>query len=167
LSEERDPEAERKFQVWNATTTGLLLEANARMGPQAEKNQSEEKEWFIAKIFETIGPFLRARGDHVQQLGRIIDDALALDREISRQVARVEWVFPNSGTEKLMFDPETMKLEKGEKASKDNQNVLLVVAPGMKKRGKSTGDDFKDESLLIPMEVTCEPVRGNARSKTH
>jgi len=153
------PEAERKFQVWRATTTGLLLESmDTEEAPERYNIAQERKGKMIHRICETIDPFLRSHDNgYPQDLLQILDDATALDMEISKQVARVEWMFPKMGV-KTMYDPATMELEKGEKPSKSQQEVLLAVSPAMKKRGKSTGEDFKAESLLLPMEVSCEPV---------
>jgi len=34
--------------------------------------------------------------------------------------------------------------------------VRLVVAPGLKKRGTSTGEDFEIVNTLLKIEVVCE-----------
>jgi hypothetical protein len=154
-----NPEAERKFQVWTATTTGHLLDSMVtEEGSESFKVIQINKEFFVAKICDTIDPFLRSReGGHAQELLRILDNAIALDKEISRQVARVEWVFPGKGGESV-YDPATMELEKGEEPYKTNQEIVLAISPALKKRGKSTGEDFKLENLLLPLEVSCEQV---------
>jgi hypothetical protein len=156
---EKNPEAERKFQIWSATTTGFVFDSiDMTEGSEAYKFVQSEKEYLKSRVCETIDPFMRSReSGHSQDLLRIMDNALALDSEICRQVARVEWVFPSRKLD-IMYDPAAMELEKGEKPSKVNQKVLLAVSPAMKKRGKSTGEDFKAENILVPMEVSCEPV---------
>lgn len=154
-----DPEAERKFQMWSATTIGLLFDSiDVKEESEAYNHTRNAKEYILEGIRETIDPFLWSQDEGYQhQILGILDNALALDKEISRQVARVDWVFGIKKTS-AMFDPTAMELEKGEKPSMANQQVLLVVAPAMKKRGKSTGEDFKVESMLLRMEVSCEPV---------
>ncbi|RYP67403.1 hypothetical protein DL770_008630 [Monosporascus sp. CRB-9-2] len=154
-----NPEAERKYQMWSATTTGLILDAvNMEEGSEVCKHREEHKSAVLERIRRVIDPVLRFYDDgYDQELLRILDDALTLDRELSRQVARVFWVFGGKETQ-IKFDSTTMELEKGEKPSEANQEVLLVVAPAMKKRGKSAGEDFKTENMLLQMEVSCEPV---------
>jgi len=163
-----NPEAERKYQMWSATTTGLLLDTlNMEEGSEAYKRLEKDKNEILEQIQITIDPFVRSCDEgYTQELRRILNDALALDREISRQVARVFWVFGSKKTQ-LMFDSTTMELEKGEKPSKANQEVLLVVGPAMRKRGKSTGEDFNVENVLLQMEVSCEPVLDMLSSTRH
>ncbi|KAF4627522.1 hypothetical protein G7Y89_g10640 [Cudoniella acicularis] len=145
----RNPETERKFQVWSATTTALLFDSM-----DTEGGSEEYKDFLVSNIRETIDPYLRSRdSDYPQELLRILDNAIALDKEISRQVARVEWVFPGT-KEKIMYISASMELERGEKSPKPDQEVLLTISPGLQKRGKSTGEDFKAENLLVPAEVS-------------
>jgi hypothetical protein len=129
-----------------------------KKGSDAYTYTQDTKTFILEKIGKTIDPFRRSYDEgYAHQILGILDNALALDREISRQVARVDWVF---GSEEMstMFDSRAMELEKGETPSTTNKEVLLVVAPAMTKRGKSTGEDFKVENTLLPMEVSCKPV---------
>ncbi len=109
-------------------------------------------------IWDTIHPFLKSSSEGFsQELRRIIDDAVDFDKEVSRQLARVEWVF-DSGNSGMVFDPRIMKLEKGQKQQAVARDVCLVIKPGMVKRGKSSGEDYGTEVVLLPMEVSVEPV---------
>ncbi|KAL4813280.1 hypothetical protein BDW67DRAFT_168595 [Aspergillus spinulosporus] len=158
------PDEERKFQMWLASTTAMVLEAG---------NAPKKSSIFTEKVHrtnESLTRRIREVLDHYLvvddpayplELARIIEEAVKFDTEISRQVARVEWVFPAMASE-IPFDPEIMRLGTGETVAKEKEKQLvrLVVCPAMKKRGKSTGDDFGSPStLLIPMEVLCEAVK--------
>jgi hypothetical protein len=113
------------------------------------------------KVRDVLDPFVVVdSASYEHELGRILEEALTLDREICRQVARIEWVFPQSDGKEVLFDSVRMRLGTGEGAAKgpEPQIVSLVVCPGMKKRGKSTGEDFTVESLLVSMEVSCEAI---------
>jgi hypothetical protein len=156
-----NPEAERKFQMWTATTIGLLLDSvDTKPGSNAHKSFEKTKSVLVKDITEVIYPLRRNSGEgFTQQLHAILDAAFSLDLEFSRQVATMLWVFDNEGPAGGKFDPSKMELEKGEAHSKRCQEVRLVVAPALKKRGKSTGEDFGVESTLVKMEVSCEPAR--------
>lgn len=48
-----------------------------------------------------------------------------------------------------------MTAEMGEVKPKPGQPIIMAIAPGLKKRGKSTGEDFEVENLLLKMDVSC------------
>ncbi|KAB8067987.1 hypothetical protein BDV29DRAFT_162829 [Aspergillus leporis] len=89
---------------------------------------------------------------------QILDGAIDLDREISSQVARIEWVLPSP--EGLKFYSSMMAFMKGEQVPNTSADteVCVVVCLAMMKRGRSTGEEFQTENLLIPMKVSCEDV---------
>ncbi|KAH8647091.1 hypothetical protein BGZ60DRAFT_535442 [Tricladium varicosporioides] len=157
------PEAERKFQMWSATTTGLLSEKlDLNDGSKEYQILYERKERRVGYIYKTIEPFSRVMDEGFQKdLFKIISDAVTLDLEISKQVARVTWVFDNGP-----FNPDLMELEAGENSCPENEEVQLIVAPGLKKRGKSTGDGFKTENTLLLIQVSCEPVLARRKKKS-
>ena len=55
-----------------------------------------------------------------------------------------------------------MELELGKMQPGDSENVMLISAPGMIKRGKSTGEEFDVENILVRMEVSLEPKTSQA-----
>ncbi|KAL4931806.1 uncharacterized protein BDV17DRAFT_288390 [Aspergillus undulatus] len=164
-SEKIVPEEERKFQIWLATTTAMILEAgNDPHVSETFKSQNKAKvASLVEKIRGIIDPFTTLQDQSYQQeLARILQECIELDKEICRQVARVEWDFPPPAKE-IPFDPKTMKRGTGETSPRDKkgnpQLIRLVICPAMKKRGKSNGEDFgAPAALLIPMEVSCQPV---------
>ncbi|KUI58334.1 hypothetical protein VP1G_05586 [Cytospora mali] len=161
LSSLSSHEQVRKFQAWRASTTGLVLDLLATSNsanpiPRIGRN-------FARMISEAIAPFFRTRPDgHLEILSRIIQEAIYLDREISSQVAQVEWTFrPDTTNRPINFSNQEgiMELEQGERVPVDGSPVCLVIAPGVKKRGRSTGEGFDEEVWLMPMEVTCAKMR--------
>ncbi|KAL4917370.1 hypothetical protein BDW62DRAFT_211229 [Aspergillus aurantiobrunneus] len=154
------PEEERKFQIWLASTTAIVLDVGGMRRSKRFAAQVEAAvQGLVDKIREVIDPFVTLKDQgYEQELTRIVEEAVNFDREISRQVARVEWEFPAPGKE-VVFNPELMRLRTGETIKKDKEKKLvrLVLCPAMKKRGKSTGEDFAGPpTLLVPMEVSCE-----------
>lgn len=73
----------------------------------------------------------------------IVGEAITLDQELSRQVAKFSWVFES---------------EESDPSDSRKKYFQLPVAPGLKKRGKSSGEDFKTEISLLPVEVSYVPV---------
>ncbi|KAL4917173.1 hypothetical protein BDW62DRAFT_88205 [Aspergillus aurantiobrunneus] len=154
-----DLELERKFQIWSAEATALVLQmCDFTEGSQEYKRvQSTRKE--IREEFWSIARQYLSTQSHApgQDFRRILDNAMALDREIHRQAARVSWELPPEDAP-VRFNPKLMEAEKGQQRPKPDQQVLLVVAPGVMKRGKSDGQDFQtEEQVLVPIEVSCQP----------
>ncbi|KAL3474036.1 hypothetical protein BJX99DRAFT_232293 [Aspergillus californicus] len=144
------PEEERRFQMWLANTTAMVLDKETKMETKVKS--------LVDKVREVIDSFITLKDSaYAEEVNLLVEDAVKLDLEICRQVARIEWVFPTPGKE-VVFDSQTMRLGTAEILAKEKQVVHLVVCPAMKKRGKSTGEDFHSESLLVPMEVSCEPI---------
>ncbi len=147
-------------------TTALLLDSiDTSEGSTGYEVVQDTIDALVGVVDEAIGPLLGS-GDksYKGELRRILAEAITLDREISRQVARVEWPFP-ANEAKLVFDPEKMELEpeQGPDTPAAGQEVHLVTAPAMVKRGTPTGADFKTESLLLPFEVSCEPATSSSK----
>lgn len=149
-------EAKRKFQMWRASTTALLLDAkklDQRDDHEAHRGLNEK----VESICQSLRPFSKSKyKELIDQLFRIVNEALNLDMLISKQVAEVVWdsdLQRNSG----QFNQDSMELWRGKKQTGDSGHVWLVSAPGMIKRGKSTGEDFNVENILLKMEVAWEP----------
>ncbi|EEU42087.1 uncharacterized protein NECHADRAFT_85974 [Fusarium vanettenii 77-13-4] len=155
--ERPEPEAERKFQTWSATTIGLLLDAQ---GPeeqsQIEKWQKKEVSRIVGCLLNTFDTIAGSREDLADELSSIIGEAFVLGKEISRQIARIAWTLDlEKEQEAQMFDAETMELETGDLVKKPRV-VNWVVAPGVIKRGKSTGEGFRHEEMLLKRIVSCD-----------
>lgn len=149
-------EAKRKFQMWRANTTALLLDAkklDLRKDHGAHQGLNEK----VEGICQSLRPFSKSKDNElIDQLFRIVNEALNLDMLISKQVAEIIWdsdLQRSSGH----FDQDSMELWRGEKQTDDSENVWLVSVPGMIKRGKSTSKDFNVEYILLKMEVVWKP----------
>lgn len=157
FGDDTDLEAKRKFQMWRANTTNLLLDS--MISDQANDHESHRK-WIMDKlidIYELLRPFSKSKGKNLSdQLFHLVDEALDLDKVISKQVAEVIWNFGlETGSGQLNQD--LMELQQSNQQTSDGGNVLLVSAPGMIKLGKSTGEDFGVENVLLEMEAFWEP----------
>ncbi|EJT69635.1 hypothetical protein GGTG_12519 [Gaeumannomyces tritici R3-111a-1] len=97
-----------------------------------------------------------AEKSHVDDLSQILDQDLALDKEMSVQVSLV-MLFRQDVKPPLHFKQDEMELEHGETLSTTDQQVLLIVSPAMTRCGKSSGEDFDQERLLLPIKVSCDP----------
>ncbi|KAF4436065.1 hypothetical protein FACUT_6756 [Fusarium acutatum] len=131
-------EAERKFHSWSSTTISMLLTSI-----DVEKANNYMKHitgYHVNRIINTVGDLLRKDRERSfkNQLSAIITEAFALDKEISRQVARVIWKFNVPQQEEKADHPH---------AAPDKSD--LVMAPAVFKRGKSTGEGFDHETKLL------------------
>ncbi len=151
FGDDTDLEAKRKFQMWRANTTTLLLDS--MKSDQANDHESHRKRIKdkVLDIYELLRPFSKSKGKDLRdQLFHLVDEALDLDKVISKQVAEVIWDFGQ-------FNQDSMELQQSNQQTSDGGNVLLVSAPGMIKRGKSTGEDFGVANILLEMEASWEP----------
>ena len=115
------------------------------------------KHKFFTYTAREIHPYQGANIDGTaQELCSIIDQALQLDKEISRQLSRISWDMGYDDDNSMAFDSNLMELEGGQTLTGSEQVVSLVLSPAVIKRGKSTGDGFDEESVLLRMEVSCE-----------
>ncbi|KAI0532863.1 hypothetical protein GGR58DRAFT_147999 [Xylaria digitata] len=141
--EENDSENEtlRKFHIWRATTTNMMFHAEDPV--EVQKSWRELAESLMEKRINPItSNIISSSGDerYRKLLMEIIEKALILDREISRQVAWIRWSF-----EDLEYYSETV-----ESAAPINQDCLQVItAPALVKRGKSSGEGFGEQLELL------------------
>ncbi|KAB8272951.1 hypothetical protein BDV30DRAFT_211266 [Aspergillus minisclerotigenes] len=156
------PEDIRKVQMWAASTTELVIEAHnlSQETRGFDEHPDLKKDKLAEDICDILEPYCCSHDSSLsRQLRHVLDNAIALDRDISRQVAQVKWEFPPKD-DMVSFDPDTMKLREGEKisASSVNREVQIVICPCLRKRGKSDGKDFQTEILLMKAKVSCEAV---------
>ncbi|KAF2826646.1 hypothetical protein CC86DRAFT_466502 [Ophiobolus disseminans] len=152
-----DVEAIKKFHIWRATTVGLLLDS---MDEEKRRQAASYADEWKQSLFRAVDVNLRVlqspyKEDYKHNFMDIVDEALKLDREISRQVSYVEWIFNDRATARA-FQPEAMELENGKRPSKNESDVGFVISPGVTKRGKSSGEGYEASMWLLKMEVTCE-----------
>ncbi|KAF2500103.1 hypothetical protein BU16DRAFT_578124 [Lophium mytilinum] len=155
-----NPEAEKKYHIWRSNTVALLLDS---MDEKLSHKADETLPRWKARFFDQVGVMISSyRASHVrdyrEEFMRIIDEALELDKEISRQVTGIQFLFQAIDSNPD-FDCSTMEREKGVKVSGNKQKVLLVTSPAVVKRGRSTGEGFNEATLLLRSELLCEDRR--------
>ncbi len=150
-------EALRKFHVWRATTANMVFSADSAVDPQ--DTWIKFKDTLIKEHIDPIAlPFVPASEDrrYYDLLGQIIEKALILDREISRQAAWVRWHFEDQDSHSEIM---------ANTASLGQEGARVIVAPAMVKRGKSSGEGF-DEQMELLRADTCV-VQNLLPSKAH
>ncbi|KAK1707740.1 uncharacterized protein BDZ83DRAFT_642692 [Colletotrichum acutatum] len=148
-----DVESCRSFQLWSTETTGLILHTIDAKKESAVRRFIENTVRDIASgIVDAVASLIIVENDELgSEIERILHEALALDKEVCSQVARVDWITYETP---MIFDPEQMEWEGEDESGRRDQPVRLVVAPALRKRGKSTGEDFDVDRLLLPMVVS-------------
>ena len=102
-----------------------------------------------------LSRFSQSDPDMLQsQLADLIKQTVRLDQDLSRQVASIRWSFDRGSS--LSFDPSSMALPSNYQEPSEELKVRLVLAPGLIRRGRSSGDQFDKIVLLLKTEVTCE-----------
>ena len=142
--------------MWKANTSALLVDA-LRSDQEKGQGMSRKLRDRTKDLCTQLAPLTRSKYEEVAtQIFDIINEALDLDQLFSKQVAEIYWTI---GADELGFFREaSMELQQGEKRAVDGQKVQLVVAPGLIKRGRSTGEDYEMESMLLRMTVSCELI---------
>ncbi|CAI6099255.1 unnamed protein product [Clonostachys chloroleuca] len=149
------PDANRKFHMWRANTSSLLLEATNQNPKEAASSVQKVCADHAKEMVKFVSPLSSSKLEAIEkQLVRLINQSLEIDKEISKQVAFITWKFIDKDSS-LVFDPETMELEPGKRKADEKSAIELVLAPGLVKSGKSSGDDFDVELRLLKPEVAC------------
>ncbi|KAI1425004.1 hypothetical protein F5Y12DRAFT_749254 [Xylaria sp. FL1777] len=136
-------EALKRFHVWRATTANMVFSADSSTSPQDRWRKFKD-----SLIKEHIDPiilaFVPSSEDrrYYDLLNQIIEKALVLDREISRQAAWVRWLFEDTESHSEAVAPI------------NQEELHVIVAPALVKRGKSSGDGFEEQIELLRAD-TC------------
>lgn len=135
-----DPEAERKFHCWRATTIAMFLDG---LDPKkVELHLKDKTDEHVQRIFNTFR-YLVKRDEEKgckDQIAAIINQAFSLDKEVSRQAGHVRWI------------SDIQPAKTGNHIHRVKQDGV-VLTPEVHKRGKSTGEGFDQETVLVEMEV--------------
>lgn len=145
--------------MWKATTSALILESMKDDDQVDFQKLLEGFSFnFSKQVLDFIKPFVRNLDEGIfDSLRHIIQRSIALDQEICRQAARVDWIFPPS-RDPVLFDPDCMAADTREVTPQPRQHVGMVMTPALKKQGRSTGDNFETGYLLLKMDVSCMPL---------
>ncbi|KAJ5617878.1 hypothetical protein N7537_002992 [Penicillium hordei] len=165
-SEDLVPDARQKCSMWRANTCNLMLDT---MELQRDEVHNDPPEWVesVETVSKVLSSFSRAKlatiRDRLQELFAI---SISLDQAISRQVAMITWDFGSQIPSP--FDPTRMVLEGGSQPEGEKLVARLVLAPGLLKRGRASGDRFDETTRLLNTMVSCEfPVYRVARDQSH
>ncbi|KAF2967284.1 hypothetical protein GQX73_g6251 [Xylaria multiplex] len=151
----------RKFHIWRATTANMVF--HAEDPEEVQKSWGELAESLMEKRINPITSKIISSSEderYRKLLIEVIEKALIIDREISRQVAWIRWSF-----EDLEYHPETV-----ESGIPINQDCLQVItAPALIKRGKSSGEGFGEQLELLAADssvvVNLSPLGDYSRDE--
>ncbi|KAI1368201.1 hypothetical protein F5Y08DRAFT_335975 [Xylaria arbuscula] len=128
----------RKLLLWTETTASLVLDASSSV----EQERHDRKLEMGREIHKTLGlTLLDDKGTFGQEITALLDQAIDLDKDISRQATKVYWNFGDGR------NPEAWGLDEAE-----NVVRTIVIAPGMIRWGTSSGGHFDVQNELLPIE---------------
>ena len=149
--------------MWKANTSAFLVDA-LKFDQEQGYGMSEKSREKVQDLRKQLAPLTKSKNEGVTtQIYEIVYEALDLDQLFSKQVAAIYWTV--GVDEARYFNEALMELQHGEKRAVDGQKVQLVVAPGLIKRGRSTGEDYEIESILLKMTVSCGLITGDNRGE--
>ncbi|CAH0030323.1 unnamed protein product [Clonostachys rhizophaga] len=153
-------EKSQKFNIWRANGSAMFSQAPRPGQKRVLRNRIITQ--LVTTTILLLKPLLASQDqkDAEDELYQIMDQALALDEELCRQVANlsVRYLENSLGLVGAHFNPQTMTTEIGSKDATAEDVVSVVLAPALVKRGNSAGNDFDKQIILVPMEVTCQPA---------
>ncbi|KAI6363889.1 hypothetical protein MCOR25_005739 [Pyricularia grisea] len=140
------------FKTWRAKTFDLVIKS-AAVTVDADHTlqiQREDAARSVLRLADRqLSPHLSWE-DCAEEIGRIFDAAVALDKEMHIRITPIQWLTREVGSNTAV-DPRIMVLESGESLCED-QRLLLMVSPGLVKRGQESNK----EEVLLPMEIFCQ-----------
>ncbi|QBZ58163.1 hypothetical protein PoMZ_03105, partial [Pyricularia oryzae] len=149
------PEVKQDFQHWRFSTTRLILAA-AGDRTAVELEYQTKRDAAIAEIWSlTEGTKTKADDfdEYLLRIGRLVDQAAALDKEIYLRPYITTWreCHPQTHPD---FDPMLMTLPDGEVPPPElNPKVVLMVFPGL---AREALEEAGEDELLLQLEVLCE-----------
>ncbi|KAL5341309.1 hypothetical protein BJX70DRAFT_396028 [Aspergillus crustosus] len=149
------PQAQRRLQDWVASTSALVLDV-LNLEERASDHRRDllkDESRFLAKYLTPLS--LSKISVFEDDLCDILNRSLDLDEEIGKHLASFTWSYPRAELP-CRFDSTIMELGNSHEQVTKSHEVQLVLAPGLDKRGKSSGDRFDQVNPLLKMEVTCE-----------
>ncbi|KAL3474644.1 hypothetical protein BJX99DRAFT_260245 [Aspergillus californicus] len=151
------PDLPRRVQAWKANTSTLVLNM---MGLDNGKPSDNGRDFAAVEaryLAKELALFSLSKSKDIEnQLVGIIARGLDLDEELNTQLASITWTCLKK-TLVCPFNPELMELDSSHTPARNDQTVQLLLAPGLIKRGKSSGDRFDETTIILKMEVTSDP----------
>ncbi|KAL8418896.1 hypothetical protein RB594_002195 [Gaeumannomyces avenae] len=152
-------DVEHKFHDWKAHATRHCLQSS-RTDDDAISSSDELNSRLLNTVRGWLRPQQRWSIDNAafaRALAGILDQSLKIDKEISRQPTPVKWLLPKMSS-RFNFDPSSMEEVDDKSTDLPRRAVFVCVSPGLMRRGTSSGGDFDNERLIIPVGVSVGAV---------
>jgi hypothetical protein len=146
-----DLDVVHKYQLWKAYTANLIAEREEPDEAKARADHLRLRQRLGKKLCGPLKDFTGSKHANLENdSSEIIDKVLELDQMISRQVADVSW---ETSIHVEHYNPQSMEPYGGGELQRKPNYDLVAVAPGMMKRGTSTGANFEVNNRLLRTEV--------------
>lgn len=155
---------QRAFNDWRAFTADLLSKTSSGNTDKSVDSMQKAVQDAVNEVMDLVTPWC-VTGDHdalrgyADRLQKIFTEAVQLAQFLRRQRALWSIRFPLRPslpdipeTGPLMFDPTSMKDDKGDDEDTHPQQlkqryVDIVVTPALYKRGNTNGEKFENEEV--------------------
>ncbi|KAJ5393609.1 uncharacterized protein N7487_011250 [Penicillium crustosum] len=144
------PDAKRRFHTWRATTTNVMAEVvgldTDKVSNYIEKFSEEQARLTTEELHGLVK--LSSHQKVEDELCAIFDDSVTLSEMIDTQLACITW----SDVKHRAADRSALgraEPQSGRSRSSDNRDSRLLVAPGLVRSGRSSGDKFDVEVIEI------------------
>jgi hypothetical protein len=126
---------------------------------QVDSDPLSHSRLWIQRLCDTLVPLSGSESKQLEnEISAIVDEALNFDMLISKQAAELTWYAGRALNNPLRFDSHCMELDGGEMVAPNDAFVSLVLTPALIKQGRSTGEHFEEQHVLIKMIVSCQPM---------
>ena len=155
-------ESLRRCNLWRANTSIVVLDALDSGSGDSQNGVEARRCKRIADDLDSILiPF--SGGDKKglsTETFEIVQEAINLDKLFQKQAAKLKWIAHPGYIPKTSMRHELMELEDTNEANMAELPAnLLVVTPGLRKTGKSTGQDFDQATILCKGRVVVDSPR--------
>ncbi|CAI6056620.1 unnamed protein product [Clonostachys chloroleuca] len=154
INQSGDPE--REFHTWRANTSKMVHEATETSPNTRESmdfgNISNQLKDDLMKRIKTWLP--RKKALPIEQMVEVIRQSIVLDMHISKQIAKFQWKLFDDNTRRVnKFDGKSMEPGPGQSQLEEGKSFDLVLAPGLTRYGRSSGNEYNIPLLLMKSQV--------------
>ncbi|CAH0026753.1 unnamed protein product [Clonostachys rhizophaga] len=154
INQSGDPE--REFHTWRANTSKMVHEATETSSDTRERmdfgNISNQLKDDLMKRIKTWLP--RKKALPIEQMVDIIKQSIVLDMHLSKQVSKLQWkLFDDNARRVNKFDGNSMEPEPGQSQLEEGKSFDLVLAPGLLRYGRPSGNEYHIPLLLMKSQV--------------
>lgn len=90
----------------------------------------------------------------IEQMVNIIKQSIVLDMHLSKQIAKFQWKLFDDNTRRVnKFDGNSMEPGPGQSQLEEGKSFDLVLAPGLIRYGRSSGNEYHKPLLLMKSQV--------------